>query len=83
MTAEWGSGDKKRGKREAEKGLTQSTRDAEKGRSRKQGTWMGRMGRMDRMKAGMISLEPEAEAPGPVEVVARVEGIAGTEVVMR
>ena len=41
------------------------------------------MGRMNRMKAGMISLEPEAEAPGPVEVVARVEVIAGTEVFMR
>jgi hypothetical protein len=40
------------------------------------------MGRMDRMKAGMISLEPEVEGPGPVEGVARVEVIAGTEVVV-
>jgi hypothetical protein len=40
------------------------------------------MGRMDRLKAGLISLEPEAEAPGPVEVVARVEVIACTEVVV-
>ena len=44
-----------------EGGVTQSTRDGEKGRRRKRGTWMDRMGRM---KAGACYWSPKRKRPG-------------------
>jgi len=76
----WFNAEETEGEEDAEEGGRRgSRRGPEKGRRRKReaGNMDGQDGQDE---GGVVLLEPEAEAPGPVDVDAFVEVIAGTEV---